>query len=211
MGTAKKSCLTVTLVTCNTRYMSGTSQRREDLLEASIEYLLENGVANLSLRPLASKVGSKARLLIYHFESKEKLVTEAMLVVRDRVQQAFAEIVSGGEDLMPSEIITRFWSWATAREHQKYLRLFFEIHGLALQEPHQYGRYLEGAVESWVEMMTSALPRDLPSHRRRAFASLAVGAVVGLLLDFLSSSRKARTSDALTIFANNFDAMIELN
>jgi len=41
--------------------------RREVLLDATIEYMLKRGVAELSLRPLAAKVGSKARLLIYHF------------------------------------------------------------------------------------------------------------------------------------------------
>ena len=184
------------------------SQRREDLLEASIGYLLTHGVANLSLRPLAAQVGSKARLLIYHFGSKDALIADAMIVVRDRVQKAFAEVVNNGQGLSPSKIITTFWAWATSRDHQQYLRLFFEVHGLALQEPAQYGRYLEGAVASWVEMMASILPPHLSQKRRHALASLAVGTVVGLLLDYLSSGSKARTSDALAIFANSFGAIV---
>ena len=57
------------------------SQRRLDLLNASVEYILNHGIADLSLRPLAANVGSKARLLIYHFGTKDSLVTEAMIVV----------------------------------------------------------------------------------------------------------------------------------
>lgn len=77
---------------------SPKSERRADLLNASIEYLLENGVADLSLRPLAAKVGSKARLLVYHFGSKDALLTEAMLVIRERLQKNFAESVGSDRD-----------------------------------------------------------------------------------------------------------------
>ncbi len=201
--------LTVTTVTCNICYMKELrSQRREDLLNATIEYMLERGVADLSLRPLAAKVGSKARLLIYHFNSKETLIAEVMIVVRDRVQEAFAEVVKNGQGRTPSQIMCAFWTWSTSRKHERYLRLFFEVHGLAMQKPEQYGRYLEGAVTSWVERMAAILPPRLASAKRRALATLAVGTVVGLLLDYLSSGDKKRTSDALELFASGFDAAL---
>lgn len=184
------------------------SQRREDLLNASIEYLLENGVADLSLRPLAAKVGSKARLLVYHFGSKDALITEAMLVVRERVKENFAALVRNSRDRKPVQIVRAFWAWATSRQHARYLRLFFEVHGLALQNPKQYGRYLEGAFTTWVELMGAVLPAKLSPAKRRALASLAVSTVVGLMLDYLSSGDKKRTSDALTEFAYGFDRLL---
>ena len=184
------------------------SQRREDLLNASIEYLLENGVADLSLRPLAAKVGSKARLLVYHFGSKDALITEAMLVVRERVKENFAAIVRDSRDRKPSQIVRAFWSWATSEQHERYLRLFFEVHGLALQNPKQYGPYLEGAFTTWVELMGAVLPAKLSPAKRRALASLAVSTVVGLMLDYLSSGDKKRTSDALAEFVIGFEALL---
>jgi len=165
-------------------------------------------VADLSLRPLAAKVGSKARLLIYHFGNKDSLVAEAMIVVRDRVQRAFATVVGNGRERAPSQIMRAFWLWATSRQHERYLRLFFEVHGLALQKSAPYGQYLEGAVTSWVEMMASVLPAKMSRQRRQALATLAVSTVVGLLLDYLSSRNKKRTSDALDSFASNFDALL---
>jgi AcrR family transcriptional regulator len=184
------------------------SQRREDLLEASIEYMLENGVADLSLRPLAAKVGSKARLLVYHFGSKDRLITDAMIVVRDRVQRNFAALVDNGRGRRPSQMVEAFWHWATSKEHERYLRLFFEVHGLALQNPKHYGRYLEGAITSWVEMVASILPAALAKNERRALATLAVSTAVGLLLDYLTSGDRKRTSEALAQFARGFDALL---
>jgi len=182
--------------------------RREVLLDATIEYMLKHGVADLSLRPLAAKVGSKARLLIYHFGSKESLVSQAMIVVRDRVQKAFAAMVENGRGHTAGQIMRAFWRWATSNQHQRYLRLFFEVHGLALQKPARYGRYLEGAVSTWVEMMTVVLPAHLSLPKRRALATLAVSTVVGLFLDYLSAGDKKRSSQALEIFATNFDELL---
>lgn len=201
--------LTVTFVSCNTRYMQrALPPRREVLLEATIEYMLKHGVADLSLRPLAAKVGSKARLLIYHFRSKDSLVSEAMIVVRDRVQKAFAAMVENGRGHTAPQIMRAFWRWATSKQHERYLRLFFEVHGLALQKPARYGRYLEGAVITWVEMMATVLPAGISLPKRRALATLAVSSVVGLLLDYLSSGDKKRNSEALEMFAANFDALL---
>jgi hypothetical protein len=48
----------------------------------------------------------------------------------------------------------------------------------------------------------------LSRAERRALASLAVGTVVGLLLDCLSSGEKKRTSDAVGEFTRRFDALL---
>ena len=182
--------------------------RRDVLLDATIQYMLKHGVADLSLRPLAAKVGSKARLLIYHFGSKDALVSEAMIVVRDRVQKAFAAMVENGHGRTASQIIQAFWRWAAVKQNERYLRLFFEVHGLALQKPERYGGYLEGAVTTWVEMMAVVLPARMSLAKRRALATLAVSSVVGMLLDYLSSGDKKRCAQALEIFHAQFDELL---
>jgi hypothetical protein len=80
---------------------------------------------------------------------------------------------------------------------------------LALQKSAPYEQYLEGAVTSWVEMMAAVLPPKMPQQKRLALATLAVGTVVGLLLDYLSSGNKKRTSDALDLFTDSFAALFE--
>jgi hypothetical protein len=77
-----------------------------------------------------------------------------------------------------------------------------------LQKPARYGRYLEGAVTTWVEMMATVLPPRLSLSRRRALATLAVSSVVGLFLDYLSGGDKKRAAEALEILAANFDVLL---
>jgi AcrR family transcriptional regulator len=186
----------------------GDSTRRTDLLDASIDYMLAHGVADLSLRPLAAAVGSKARLLVYHFGSKEALVTEAMIVVRERVQQAFTELMTDGREHSPEDIFRSFWKWATSPAHERYLRLFFEVQGLALQKPSRYGKYLKGATSSWVEMLATVLPDEIATSERRGLATLAVGSTFGLLLEFLSGSERTQVSLAFDMFVDSFQELL---
>ena len=78
--------LTVTSVSCNICFMI---TRREELIKKALNYMLKHGVAGLTLRPLAGKIGTSARLLVYHFGSKDGLITAVMDEVRARIQNSF--------------------------------------------------------------------------------------------------------------------------
>jgi AcrR family transcriptional regulator len=160
--------------------------RREELLEATVDYLLRNGIANLSLRPLAAATGTKARLLIYHFGSRRQLLAEAMERVRQRVQE---RVVESG-DLMT------FWKWATEKKNQPYLRLIFEVQGLAMQKPKEYGAYLRGTLEKWIDF----LEQRLKGRERRLVASLIIATFDGLLLDYYVTGDLDRTTRSFRRF-----------
>ena len=59
------------VVTSTTRIPSA---RQVELLEAAYQYMLEHGMGDLSLRPLAAAIGSSPRVLLYLFDSKEGLI-----------------------------------------------------------------------------------------------------------------------------------------
>ncbi len=47
---------------------------KNQLLSALGAYVLENGLAGASLRPLARAAGTSDRMLIYHLGTKERMV-----------------------------------------------------------------------------------------------------------------------------------------
>jgi len=145
--------------------------RREELLEATAKYILENGVSDLSLRPLARAIGTKARLLIYHFGSREKLIESALTVILRRIQDDF---------LRMNASVLDFWHWALGLRNQPYLRLIFEVHGIAPRNPRMYGGYVREAIESWKTIMIAVFD--------------------GLLMDFLATGDRKRTTRALRLF-----------
>ena len=76
-----------TLVTkCSTRYkvaMPRKSMSRETLLPRLAEFVLQHGLSNASLRPLAKAAGTSDRMLLYHFKSKEDLLVELLAHLAD--------------------------------------------------------------------------------------------------------------------------------
>ncbi|MGH2600275.1 MAG: TetR/AcrR family transcriptional regulator, partial [Dehalococcoidia bacterium] len=52
--------------------------RKAELLDRVAAYLLDNGLDDLSLRPLAAALGVSPRTLLYYFGSKERMLVDAL-------------------------------------------------------------------------------------------------------------------------------------
>jgi len=77
------------------------------------------------------------------------------------------------------------------------------VHGLALQYPKTYAGYLEGSVRHWIELLTGAL-RPRLGRDAESVATLIVGTIDGLLMDYLSTGDLKRTTRALETLAATF-------
>ncbi|MGL5826360.1 MAG: TetR/AcrR family transcriptional regulator [Nocardioides sp.] len=58
--------------------------RRDELLQKATNHVLANGLIGLSLRPLAAAIGTSDRMLIYHFGSRDSLITAIIGEANDR-------------------------------------------------------------------------------------------------------------------------------
>jgi AcrR family transcriptional regulator len=67
-------------------------KRPEELRGAIVQYLIQHGLAELSLRPLAKAIGSSPRVLLYYFGSKEKMVIEVLAEVRQRQRASYDQV-----------------------------------------------------------------------------------------------------------------------
>lgn len=173
------------------------SDRREELLDGSLNYLLEHGAAGMSLRPLASAVGTSARLLVYHFGSKDGLLAAVMERVSARLQASFSELSAAPRRGRKVSPLQAFWSRMTRDDTLPYLRLLFEVQILAIQDPERYAHYLEGISTDWLDLIEESLP---PSRDRRALATLCIAVIDGLLLEVMSTGDTRRTTRALKRF-----------
>ena len=141
--------------------------RREQLLAATAAYLEANGLTGLSLRPLGAALGVSPRTLLYHFGSKEQLLTEA-LNAAPGLKAAVDEFVASGEPLF--DRVRRLWERTADPDSRPYLSLFFEVYAAALREPQRYATFLSGVVDGWLALLTPMLERKglLPLARRRS-------------------------------------------
>lgn len=196
---ARSPVLHVTTVSCNMCYMKEATERREILLGKIVDALLAEGIADLSLRPLAKTVGTSARLLIYHFGTKEQLLTDALAEVRLRIETSLRELTKKKLPESLESFLLMLWKWALKESSQQYFRLLFEIDGLAMQKREKFSDEFWGAgFSKWIGIFETSfgLLAQGPGGRPGA-ATLVLAALNGLLHDFLATRDRKRTTAAL--------------
>jgi AcrR family transcriptional regulator len=168
-------------------------ERRQELLEAVVEYVLKNGLTGLSLRPLAKGVGTSARMLLYHFESREKLLALIIDTIREQLRLFLTAQAATDEKL--STGLRTLWSLASRPDAEPYIRLFFELYALAVHDRERYGEFLDTVIAGWIAILQENIEEgDV------ATATLTIAVTRGLMLDLLATRDPERTGRALEIF-----------
>ncbi|WP_405146622.1 TetR/AcrR family transcriptional regulator [Nocardia salmonicida] len=170
-------------------------ERRTRLLEAAGDYVIENGMSDLSLRPLARELGVTTTTLVHHFGSRDQLLTAIIGQVRDRMRRAVDP--QGATDSHPHALMSRAWQWMSDPEHAPLYRLLFEIYGNALQQPQKFQPFLAHIVEDWLPILTDTFEAAGDDHDTAvAKATLAIAIARGLLLDLLTTGDTDRITTA---------------
>jgi AcrR family transcriptional regulator len=171
-------------------------KRKDQLLAAATEYFLEHGIAGVSLRPLGSAIGSSARLLIFHFKSKEALIAEAVAELERRLEASFQAMAQSHRPERGVSLYEELWLWATQPKNLRCLRLAYEVQVLANRDG-VLSKHLQSMSASWVRVVFESLPEE---QRDAATRTLYTGFFDGLVLDLLSTGERRRTTRALRHF-----------
>jgi len=183
------------------RSIMTTSQARERLLAAAVEQATRGGIADLSLRELAAAIGTSHRMLLYHFGSREGLLT----AVARAVEEAQRAVVS--EWGITSANARRLWQHFSDPQLWPAERLFFELYAHALLGRPGTEGFLDNAIEPWVTLLTPVIAREagLDDKAARAEARLAVAVTRGLLLDLLATGDRVAVTEAFERYLRHSD------
>jgi len=184
-----------------------TARRKAQLLDAFIRYLLRRGVSDISLRPAAAALGTSPRMLIYYFGSRKGLLFDAMAEIRARERARFVqEIQRQPPGRSTREFLEASWRWYASKRREPYLRLLFELYGLAFVNPKRFQGFLTAMAEDYFGMMEAGLRgRGLTPRDSRMAATLYRATLRGLLIDLLSTGDRARIDQAVAELAKSFE------
>ncbi len=163
-------------------------QAKADLAERAAAYVLEHGLIDLSLRPLANALGVSARLLLYHFGSKEQLVVELLSTIAVQQQAVLATIDPAAD---PTERFDQLWAQLTSPELTPFLRSLFEVELRAIDGATRYQLFARDALHAWIGVVAAHL-KDVPVAK----ANFVLAALTGLLIDRFSTRDEERTDEA---------------
>ena len=184
--------------------------RRGELLAAAAQYVFDHGLADLSLRPLAAALGISHKSLLRHFGTKEQLLVEVLAEARGRERLLLADRaaeLAGASTTI--ELLRTAWRRWTSDEHLPFLRLYFEVQALALQQPERYGAYLSATPEDWKALAQAMLVRDgVPEQRAPALAGLTFATVRGLQLELLHAPDREPVDAAFDEFVAVLEVLV---
>src|SRR5215472_2577788 len=175
------------------------ARKREELLAGALQYVLVHGIEDLSLRPLAAALGTSARMLVYHFGSREGLIHALVMSVRRQEDRRIRDWWKEDQSQRSlSGFVRWYWRRLASRHAAPAGRLLFEVYAMVLREPKRFPGVLEGPVTYWKRLARRA--GESPKMAD-ATATFALATVRGLLLDRIASGDVRRLREAIGLLA----------
>jgi AcrR family transcriptional regulator len=182
---------------------------REKLLEGAIDYVAHNGITDLSLRQLASALGTSHRMLIHHFGSKEGLWVAIVHEVEARQRAILTELVPAA-GVPVDEAMRAWWRHISDPSLWPNERLFYELYGQAIQGRAHTVAMLDGIIDDWLEPAAEInMALGLSRAEAVAHARLGIAVTRGLLLDLVATRDVEGVNAAMEAFIEVYVAWLQ--
>lgn len=155
---------------------------------------------------MAAAAGTSPRMLIYHFATKDQLVSEVLRDARRRQRALFDGLIEPRPGVPYTAVIHAAWPRISGPEAMPYHNLFRELHNLP-PETSPWRNFAAQAADDWIPTITAGLRADGYSDPT-SMATMILATVRGLLLDLHVTSDQARVNQALDTFIDLLDQPI---
>ncbi|NHC14209.1 TetR/AcrR family transcriptional regulator [Motilibacter deserti] len=166
---------------------------RDRLLDACTDHALAHGLPD-RLEQLSTATGTSARMLVYHFGTRDALLRAVLQRARQRQLDAFGDLLRPRPDEAYTVTLQRAWASFTGTDGQPYLRMFGALRESAEQQ--LWPGFRRTATTDWL----GPLEDGLGSIGRPELATLVLAVIRGLLMDLDSTGDRARADRAFDIF-----------
>ncbi|HEX7132399.1 MAG TPA: TetR family transcriptional regulator [Iamia sp.] len=182
--------------------------RRAELLDGATAWAAENGIATLSLRPLAAALGTSDRMLVYYFGSRDRLVEAIAGHAAEGIAAVMASIGPAGTSRSARTWLDQCWELFGDPAARPALAVLFELDALGLRQPGAPRAAAAGVAARWSAVVDDALAAlGVPARRRSGgLTAVVAGAIVGIALEALLADEPVRPAGAITTLARLIDA-----
>lgn len=179
-------------------------ERKNELLDQIVEYLLGKTFASLSFRTLAAGLGISSYVLVYHFGNREEVINEIVRHIEARHDTLKPE---NTKDFTREDFrawILDSWNWLLMERNRNLQRLEFEA---ALQDTvstaprgsasRKFG-YWHGLIADWL------VNQGMPDAEAQSSARLFTSSLYGLQYDYVLNQDRTSVEEALRLLMNRF-------
>lgn len=153
--------------------------RRQELLDRVSDDLAVNGLVDFSLRRAARAAGTTHKVLLYHFESSDDLLTQAVHALRDRrIDKAMAAAARGPAARTLAGRVRAMWPVLVGEES----RILDQAIGLSMYDPQRYAELGRGASQQYLPALLSLCPDPWTDQRKFEVAEMILAVLRGFLV-----------------------------
>lgn len=180
------------------------SPRRAELVEAAYAYVLINGLADVSLRPIAEAIGSSTGVLRFLFGSRDGLVAALLERARGDELAMLRRLPARGS---LTTVAGAVWDWLADPAHAALLRLWTESYATSLRSgTGPWAGFATATVQDWLAVLARAQPASLRnSAAGRAQRTAVLALLRGAMLDLLATGERTRVTGAVRTALAAFD------
>ncbi|MEZ5245227.1 MAG: TetR/AcrR family transcriptional regulator [Acidimicrobiales bacterium] len=157
----------------------GYKYDEDEILDAAVDAVLEEGLSALTFGRLAKRLGIADRSIVYYFPTKAELVTRTTSAVGSQLQAALARAF-GDAPLPGDELMRRAWPVLSSPDVDPLFAVFFELVGLGAASIPPYDALAPALMEAWIQWLVPRI--DAPEEVAWQVASATVATLDGLLL-----------------------------
>lgn len=175
------------------------SNRRQELLDAALDYVAEQGFPDFSLRPLAEAIGTSHRMLLHHFGSKAGL--EQAIVERTTELMTIPLAAESTSNPTPRELLETTWAALSNPKIEPLVKLYFDLSRSATHGDEASRDVVLKIRDHWSNVALAASPDGDPDEVMLG-AAVTSAFLKGLLFDHLSGGCLADPAATLEQFIN---------
>lgn len=170
--------------------------RDGELLAAATDYVLDHGVASLTMRPLAEAIGVTITTLIRRFGSKDELVQQVCQKIHADMLDALAHDPELRE-LNPRQTLDVLWDrWLDPAQARQFAFLF-ELVGVSLRDPDRYAWFTASVIADWLSPIQEVLvAAGMDVEQARVFGTVVLSLLRGLHMDYAMTGDRERIGAA---------------
>lgn len=158
--------------------------KREALLTAATDYALETGLIGLSLRPVAAAIGTSDRMLIYHFGTRDALVSA---ITTSSGQRAAAAIEALPSARSVRSGVKKLWAAFQSPELAPLLTLYCQAAATGLIGHEPYLSDVRASNSLWTKAIGDYLVRCGADRLRvKRVVTLVDSSLYGFFLDLVT-------------------------
>ncbi len=176
--------------------------RRRELLDRVADDLGVNGLVDFSLRRAARAAGTTHKVLLYHFDGPEDLLTQAVLRLRERrIARGMAAATEGPPGRSLADRVRAMWPTLIGEESW----VLDQAIGLAMYDSARYADLAREASKQYLPSLLSICPPAWSDQRKVEVAELILATLRGFLIEWRTTGDTSAINAGFTALIRALD------